>query len=128
MNEPIWLTRRDFLAAHEISLSYYRGLDGIRDETMLESAIYKPQNLFNYGSPTLYELAASYSYGIVMNHPFVDGNKRTGFFIGAGFLEINGYEFSATEFEVAAHTFALAAGELSEVENAMWFEINLSKM
>jgi death-on-curing protein len=69
-------------------------------------------------------MAASYTAGIVKNHPFLDGNKRTGFMMGAGFLERNGYEFIASEAEVVIRTLALAAGETSEVDYATWLEKN----
>ena len=73
------------------------------------------------------DLAAAYTAGIVKNHPFLDGNKRTGFMLGAGFLERNGYDFTATEADAALRTLALAAGELSESALAAWLEANAKK-
>jgi death-on-curing protein len=73
------------------------------------------------------EMAAAYTAGIVKNHPFLDGNKRTGFMMGAGFLERNGYEFLASEAEVAIRTLALAAGEMSEAAYADWLQANSKK-
>ena len=124
MKEPYWLTREECLALHEMMLSQYGGSEGLRDENMLESALAKPRHLFAYGKPTLSDLAASYVCGLVKNHPFVDGNKRTGFMLGAGFLERNGYEFHASEAEAVVRTLALAAGELSEAEFAAWLKAN----
>ena len=105
-------------------LAQHGGMAGIRDDNMLESALAKPRQLFSYGSPTMPELAAAYAAGIVKNHPFLDGNKRTGFMLGAGFLERNGYEFSADEVDAVVKTLALAAGEMSEAEFASWLELH----
>jgi death on curing protein len=124
MKEPYWLTRDECLTLHDMMLSHYGGIAGVRDENMLESALAKPQQLFHYGKPTMAELAAAYSSGIVKNHPFLDGNKRTGFMMGAGFLERNGYEFQATETEAALRTLALAAGEMTEAAYAEWLKTN----
>ena len=124
MKEPYWLTREECLALHEMMLSQHGGSEGLRDENMLESALAKPRQLFAYGKPTLSDLAASYVCGLVKNHPFIDGNKRTGFMLGAGFLERNGYEFHASEAEAVVRTLALAAGELSEAKYAAWLHAN----
>jgi len=122
MKAPVWLDRVDCLAIHEMVLSQHGGLAGVREAGMLESALGKPQNLLAYGSPTLAQLAASYAAGIIINHPFVDGNKRTGFLVAATFLELNGVKFTASEESVVAMTVALAAGELKEAGYADWLE------
>jgi death-on-curing protein len=124
MKEPYWLTREECLGLHEMMLSQYGGSEGLRDDNLLESALAKPRQLFAYGKPTMPDLAASYVFGVVKNHPFIDGNKRTGFMLGAGFLERNGYEFHANEAEAAVRTLALAAGEMSEKEYAAWLKAN----
>jgi death-on-curing protein len=77
-----------------------------------------------YGSPTTAELAAAYATGIIRNHPFLDGNKRTGFMLGSGFLELNGMEFFASEADTVIKTLALAAGELIEEAYAEWLAKN----
>jgi death-on-curing protein len=127
MKEPYWLGREECLALHEMMVAQYGGTTGLRDEGLLESALGKPQNLFAYGDPTMADLAASYASGIVKNHPFLDGNKRTGFMMGAGFLERNGYEFLADEADAAIRTLALAAGEMTEKAYAAWLETNSAK-
>ncbi len=124
MKEPYWLTREECLTLHDMMLSHYGGIAGVRDENMLGSALAKPQQLFHYGKPTMAEMAAAYSSGIVKNHPFLDGNKRTGFMMGAGFLERNGFGFYATEAEAALRTLALAAGEMTEAAFAEWLKAN----
>lgn len=124
MKEPYWLSREECLALHEMMLSQYGESEGLRDDNMLESAFAKPRQLFAYAKPTMFDLAASYVFGVVMNHPFVDGNKRTGFMLGAGFLERNGYKFDAGEADAAMRVLALAAGELLEKEFAVWLKKN----
>ncbi len=124
MKAPYWLTRDECLALHDMMLSQYGGIPGLRDANMLESALAKPRQLFHYGQPTMAELAAAYAAGIVRNHPFLDGNKRTGFMMGAGFLERNGLECLASETEAALRTLALAAGELPEAGYADWLKEN----
>jgi death-on-curing protein len=127
MKKPVWLDRTDALAIHEMMLAQHGGLAGVRDEGLLESALAKPQSLFSYGSPTLAQLAASYAAGIIHNHPFLDGNKRTGFMLAAAFLELNGLSFTATEESVVEMTVALAAGELKEAGYAAWLKANTRK-
>jgi len=112
---------------HEQSLAEFGGPAGVRDEGLLDSALGKPQNLFAYGKPTLFQLAASYAFGIVRNHPFVDGNKRAGFVAAVLFLELNGYKFQAMEVDAALRTFALAAGEMTEAAYAEWLRTNAKR-
>ena len=110
--------------AHEISLANFGGGEGIRDPRLLESALARPKNLFNYEKPSVHDLAAAYTAGIVQNHPFIDGNKRTGFLAGAAFLELNGWMLTASEPDATRVIFGLAAGEISEAELAEWFKRN----
>jgi death-on-curing protein len=124
MTEPYWLSRDECLALHDMMLSLYGGMAGVRDFNLLESARARPQQLLCYGKPEMADLAAACVTGIVKNHPFLDGNKRTGFMMGAGFLERNGHEFFAAELEVVLRTLALAAGELSESDYATWMKAN----
>ena len=124
MKEPEWVLRETVLTLHEQSLAQFGGLAGIRDEGLLDSALGRPQNLFAYGKPTLFALAASYAFGLAKNHPFIDGNKRTAFVTAVLFLELNGRRFSAEEADAAVRTLALAAGEMSEAEYAAWLKTN----
>ncbi len=124
MKEPLWLSKSLILAVHDRLLADYGGSSGLRDEGLLESALGKPVNLFAYGKPTLFALAASYAVGIVKNHPFVDGNKRTGFVAAAAFLDSNGIELVASEADATLKTLGLAAGEISEEEHAYWLKAN----
>jgi death-on-curing protein len=124
MKEPLWLNREDALAAHEMMLAQHGGLAGVRDEGLLDSALAKPQNKFAYESPTMAEMAASYAAGVILNHPFLDGNKRTGFLLASAFLELNGYEFVAEEPDVVERTLALAAHAIRETDYAEWLAEN----
>jgi death on curing protein len=120
MSEPIWILVQDCLAFHGQLLERFGGLEGVRDLGLLESALARPQNLLRYGSPTLHEMAAAYAAGIVKNHPFLDGNKRSGLVAAALFLEVNGVRFKAPEAEAVVMTRALAAGEVDEAGYARW--------
>ena len=126
MREPIWLDREDCLAIHELMLAQHGGLAGVRDEGLLESALAKPRNLFAYRKPTLAEMGASYAAGIILNHPFLDGNKRTGFMLAATFLEVNGSRFTATEESVVTMTLGLASGKIKERAYVNWLKENSS--
>ncbi len=124
MKEPAWITREECLAIHEMMLARHGGRAGVRDEGPLASALRKPRNLFAYAKPTHAEMAASYAAGIIINHPFLDGNKRTGFMVAAVFLEVNEYELAATEESVVENTLGLAAGKLKEKDYAAWLKDN----
>ena len=122
------MVRRDVvLAYHEHLLAVHGGGGGIRDWGMLDSALARPENLFAYGKPTRFDLAAGYAFGLVKNHPFIDGNKRIGFATAALFLELNGLHFTAPEVEVVINTLALAAGEMSEAAYAAWMKANAKR-
>ena len=87
-------------------LILHGGAAGVRDEGLLLSALARPQQLAAYAEDAdLIDLAAAYTFGIVRNHPFVDGNKRTGFVVGVLFLELNGAAFAAPEEELAGGAF-----------------------
>ena len=112
--ESIWLDATDCLAFHGELLAWFGGADGVRDASLLASALARPRQRFAYETPTLYELGAAYAFGIVKKHPFIDGNKRAGFLAATLFLEINGESFTAPEEEAVLKTLALAASECSE--------------
>jgi death-on-curing protein len=124
VNEPVWLLDAAVLIAHEISLANFGGAAGIRDTHLLASALARPKNLFAYEKPDLHELAAAYTSGIVKNHPFVDGNKRTGFLAGAAFLELNGVTLIASEPEATRIILGVASGAVNEGQLADWFRDN----
>lgn len=122
MKEPRWVTRDVVMAAHEELLARYGGLSAVRDEGLLDSALRRPEQLFAYGKPDLFRLASACAAGIVKNHPFLDGNKRSGFLTAYIFMEANGENFTAPEEEVVLQTVALAAGEIGEEDYAAWLK------
>lgn len=122
MTEPVWLDRGEILGIHEELLALFGGLAGIRDPGLLDSALNRPKQQWHYERPSLFRLAGSYACGIVNNHPFNDGNKRTGFMAAYTFLGVNGVEFTAPEIEVVERTLALAAGAIEEADYAAWLE------
>lgn len=124
MNEPVWLLESAVLIAHESTIALHGGSPGIRDSGLLESALARPRNLYEYGEADIFDLAAAYTAGIVKNHPFVDGNKRTGFLAGAAFMEINGCRFSASEAGATQVIMGLAAGNLTEHQLADFLREN----
>jgi death-on-curing protein len=127
MKEFRWLSKQVVLALQGTSIDLFGGSAGLRDEGSLDSALARPINHLSYGSTTIFELAANYSYGLARNHPFVDGNKRIAFLTGAVFLELNGQLLSASEMEVVVTITAVAAGHMTEAELAAWFRRNSDK-
>ena len=101
-------------AIHAAQLGEHGGARGVRDAALLESALNRPRNKQADGETDLCVLAAAYAFGIVKNHAFVDGNKRTAFIAAAVFLALNGIELDAAEPEVVHVVTRLAAGKMSE--------------
>jgi death-on-curing protein len=129
MKQPKWLLKEVVLAVHQKTLREQGGLPGIRDVDLLESALARPVNAFNYAvNPNIHELAAAYGYGVAMNHAFYDGNKRVAFYASVGFLRINGFALTATELEAATTFLGLAAGQITEEELTDWFSRNTVEM
>jgi death-on-curing protein len=126
VKEPHWLGRDEVLSIHAELLHRFGGLDGVRDAGALDAALNRPINRFHYEEPkpTLPELAATYAGGIVINHPFIDGNKRTGFMLAYTFLGINGLELVASEEEAVVRTLALAARAIDEAVYGAWLHDN----
>jgi death on curing protein len=125
VSEPVSINEGDALALHDRLLGLDGGAAGVRDRDLLKSALARPQQLDAYGGDTdLIDLAAAYTVGIVRNRPFIDGNKRTGFVVGALFLEINAYRFTAPEEEATQAVLDLAAGTLDEAALARWMRVN----
>jgi death on curing protein len=109
-----WLLDGVVIAIHDEQIAEHGGSPGIRDVGLLSSALARPHNQANYGEPSIFDLAAAYAYGIIRNHPFIDGNKRTGFLAAYVFLNINGWELMLSEAEAINAVLALAAGEMDE--------------
>ncbi len=128
MNPPKWVTLEQARAFHTAQIITSGGRDGLRDKGLLESALARPQQLYAYEAANLYALAAAYAFGIIKNHPFIDGNKRTGFVVMASFLRINKIALTASEVDVVVTIFKLAAGALSETVLTDWLLANTKKL
>lgn len=128
MTEPGWLGQAIILAVHGIQLVRHGGAVGVRDLGLLESALARPLNMYAYGEADLCALAAAYAGGILRNHPFVDGNKRTGFIAAALFLQENGLCLTAPESEAVVMTLGLASGTLPEEGFAAWLRDRTSPL
>ncbi len=126
---PVFLSLEDALFLHGDTLDNEGGLGGIRDLGLLESAVMMPQQQFDgkrlHPSPA--SMAAAYLFHIAGNHPFIDGNKRVAAMAAFVFLDVNGYELTATPKEFETTVFRVAAGAMSKHELTAWFRTNISK-
>jgi death-on-curing protein len=125
VSEFIWIELDEALAVHARVLALHGGASGVRDQRLLESGLARARQQAAYAEIVdTVALAAAVTAGIVRNHPFVDGNKRTGFVVGILFLELNGFDFHATEEDAANAVLALAAGSLEEQDYAAFLRQN----
>lgn len=123
-----WIEPHALLIVHGMSLAEFGGANGIRDKSLFESALARPQNLFAYNSAAdIPSLAAAYGYGLAKNHAFVDGNKRIAFAAVGMFLGINGYRLKASQVDAYNIIIGMAAGGISEDEFADWIRRNIIK-
>ncbi len=123
----IWLEKALVLAMHDRQLAEHGGSAGVRDATLLESALARPKQRYAYGDPApdLAGLAASLAFGLARNHPFVDGNKRTAAAACETFLELNQVTLEADDLELFPIYLALAEGKLNEKDFAVWLRTRL---
>ncbi len=112
----VWIGKPLALAIHDRQLAEHGGSSGVRDETLLDSALARPQQLHAYGDPPpdLADLAASLAFGVARNHPFVDGNKRTAAVVCETFIALNGATLQADNLELYRVYLSLAEGSLDE--------------
>jgi death-on-curing protein len=125
-DEPEWLLREIVVTIHNYQLAEHGGAPGLRDESLLLSALGRPKQAFAYsnGDVPLTALAAAYAFGIARNHPFVDGNKRTALAASFAFLRLNGVTVTAPAEERYFVFMRLAAGDLDEQALSNWFADN----
>jgi death-on-curing protein len=121
---PRWVPAQAVRAIHSALLFEHGGIEGIRDEGLLEAALARPRHKMAYGAPDLCDLAAAYGFGLCRDHPFADGNKRTALADIDVFLQLNGRELVATEESAVVVFRELAAGELGERGLASWIREN----
>ncbi len=125
---PRWIDKEALILLHAESLAEHGGLEGMRDEGLLDSALARPQNVHAYEEVTdVARLAAAYGVGIAKNHPFADGNKRAAFLSVGLFLGLNGKRLVADKTEATRVMLAVAAGELSEADFAEWIKAHMKR-
>jgi death-on-curing protein len=123
---PRWIDKEALLLLHAESLAEHGGLEGLRDEGMLDSALGRARNIDAYEQATdAARLAAAYGFGIAKNRPFVDGNKRAAFLAVGLFLGLNGHRLVADKAEATRVMLAVAAGELPESSFAEWIKAHM---
>ncbi len=126
MKKPVWIDERDALVLHDRLLALHGGAAGVRDGRLLKSALARPQQQYAYAEAAdIADMATAYTAGIVRNHPFLDGNKRTGFVVGILFLELNGYRFIASEEDAAQAVLKLAGGTLDDADYSAFLRANV---
>ena len=127
---PVWISEELVIAVHARQITEHGGDAGIRDKSLLQSALARPQQLYAYGdpSPDIAALAASVAYGIAKNHPFVDGNKRTAAVLCELFIMVNGMRLEASDQEMLNVFLALAEGSFNEDELSDWLRLHLIQL
>ncbi|MBM6594545.1 type II toxin-antitoxin system death-on-curing family toxin [Microvirga pudoricolor] len=126
MSDFRWIAKTTILRIHAAQLAEHGGMNGTRDEGLLDSALARPELKAQYGEEDLSLLAAAYAYGIAKNHPFLDGNKRTAYVAMELFLAKNGHALTASDEDAVITFLRLAAGELEESELASWIKQHLT--
>jgi death-on-curing protein len=126
MTDWRWIDTAVVYAIHDRQLAEHGGREGIRDPNGVEAALAEPRQLHSYGSPNAADLAAAYAYGLVCNHGFADGNKRTAWVVARLFLADNGYRLKFDPIDAIRITESLAAGTIEEHPLAHWFRKRLT--
>lgn len=123
----VWLDKALALAIHDRLLAEHGGSSGMRNAGLLESALARPRQLYDYGDPIpdLAELAARLAHGIAKNHPFVDGNKRTAYTCCETFLMLNGAELEAEAANKYLMVLMLAEGKCQPEDFADWLRAHI---
>jgi death-on-curing protein len=120
---PVFLELAEVLAIHSDQIRRYGGREGVRDLELLQSALAVPMSSFagEFLHAGLPEMAAAYLFHIVRNHPFIDGNKRTGAVAALVFLILNGRDFNAPENKLVDAVVAIASGKMTKAELTLFF-------
>lgn len=124
---PEFLTREDVLLIHRDQIARYGGSPHTRDMGLLDSAIEMPRAMYGgqYLHADIFEMAGAYVFHIVKNHPFTDGNKRTGIVAGLVFLDINGIELDIEEMALYEFVISIAQGDLDKAVIAKFLREHL---
>jgi len=124
-----YLTLEQILIIHQDQIERYGGRHGLRDLTLLESAVFRPQSSFSEKDlyRTIFDKAAALMHSLILNHPFVDGNKRTGIVSAAVFLELNGFRLEASQKELIKIALKIESKEVNQKNIAEWLKLNSKK-
>ncbi|MEH1768000.1 type II toxin-antitoxin system death-on-curing family toxin [Nostoc sp.] len=127
MQTPKFLTISQVLDIHQRQIQRFGGTAGVRDEGLLDSALAQPQATFGGEllHPTIHEQAAGYLYHLAMNHPFLDGNKRTAFAVMLTFLNLNGYTLNLSQEQAYNLVIQVVQKEISKEELSAFLEPHL---
>jgi death-on-curing protein len=128
MSEPIWVPNRAVYIIHDRQIARHGGASGLRDEGLLQGALQRPINKWQYENSDTFGCAAAYAFGIAKAHAFVDGNKRTAFVTSVTFLRLNGWHFVTEPVEGVTFMEDLASGAVSEESFRNWLEQSSTKI
>ncbi|NEU72035.1 type II toxin-antitoxin system death-on-curing family toxin [Hassallia byssoidea VB512170] len=130
MQTPRFLTISQVLDIHQDEINSFGGTSGVRDEGLLDSALAQPQATFGGEllHPTIGEQAAAYLYHLAMNHPFIDGNKRTAFAVMDTFITLNGYSLNLSEEQAYNLVIRVVQREMSKEELSAFLELHLQRL
>lgn len=127
MQTPKFVTISQVLDIHQRQIQRFGGTNGVRDEGLLDSALAQPQATFGGEllHPTIGEQAAAYLYHLAMNHPFIDGNKRTAFAVMDTFITLNGYTLNLSQEQAYNLVIQVVQREMSKEELSAFLELHL---
>ena len=128
MSEPIWVPNRAVDIIHDRQIARHGGASGLRDEGLLQGALQRPINKWQYENSDTFGCAAAYAFGVAKAHAFVDGNKRTAFVTSVTFLRLNGWHFVTEPVEGVTFMEDLASGAVSEESFRNWLEQSSTKI
>ena len=128
MSEPIWVPNRAVYIIHDRQIARHGGASGLRDEGLLQGALQRPINKWQYENADTFGCAAAYAFGVAKAHAFVDGNKRTAFVTSVTFLRLNGWHFVTEPAEGVTFMEDLASGAVSDESFRNWLEQSSTKI
>ena len=128
MSEPIWVPNQAVYIIHDRQIARHGGASGLRDEGLLQGALQRPINKWQYENSDTFGCAAAYAFGVAKAHAFVDGNKRTAFVTSVTFLRLNGWHFVTKPAEGVTFMEDLASGAVSEESFRNWLEQRSTKI
>ena len=128
MSEPIWVPNQAVYIIHDRQIVRHGGASGLRDEGLLQGALQRPINKWQYEDSDTFGCAAAYAFGVAKAHAFVDGNKRTAFVTSVTFLRLNGWHFVTKPAEGVTFMEDLASGAVSEESFRNWLEQSSTKI